>query len=312
MESGDVKRFKNILVIPDKPFADDATLQRAAKLASNTAARITILWPLEQSSDGGTGLEFLPEITGVLKDWLENLAQPLRNLGLLVDSHVRVGRPFLEIIRQVDEAGHDLVVRTAGGWDTDPTLIFGSTALHLLRKCPCPVWMVDPARGEQNGVLAAVDTDTDDPQRQAINRKIMQLATSLASFEGRPVHAVHAWNVPYEDLLFASPRLHVDPMARDAHKQQIENRCRSRFDALLNEFDVVAPDLTKHFVKGAAGDVISEVAEMSKIDVIVMATVARTGIRGLFIGDTAEGLLQRVKCGVLAIKPDGFVSPVLS
>ena len=41
-----------------------------------------------------------------------------------------------------------------------------------------------------------------------------------------------------------------------------------------------------------------------------MGTVARTGIPGLLIGNTAETILQRVDCSVLAVKPDGFVSPV--
>jgi nucleotide-binding universal stress UspA family protein len=46
------------------------------------------------------------------------------------------------------------------------------------------------------------------------------------------------------------------------------------------------------------------------MDLIVMGTVARTGLGGLLIGNTAESVLQRVDCSVLAVKPEGFVSPV--
>ena len=45
-------------------------------------------------------------------------------------------------------------------------------------------------------------------------------------------------------------------------------------------------------------------------DLLVMGTIARTGIAGFIVGNTAERLLPRIPCSVLAIKPEGFVSPV--
>ena len=39
---------------------------------------------------------------------------------------------------------------------------------------------------------------------------------------------------------------------------------------------------------------------------IVMGTVARTGITGIFIGNTAERVLSRLPCDVLVVKPGDF------
>jgi nucleotide-binding universal stress UspA family protein len=66
---------------------------------------------------------------------------------------------------------------------------------------------------------------------------------------------------------------------------------------------------TQH-IKGLAGDVIKGYAAENGIDTIVMGTVGRTGISGLFIGNTAEAILSGVNCSVIAVKPPGFVSPV--
>jgi nucleotide-binding universal stress UspA family protein len=55
---------------------------------------------------------------------------------------------------------------------------------------------------------------------------------------------------------------------------------------------------------------VPESARESQADLVVMGTVGRTGISGLFIGNTAEAILEQVRCSVLAIKPLGFVSPV--
>jgi nucleotide-binding universal stress UspA family protein len=65
-----------------------------------------------------------------------------------------------------------------------------------------------------------------------------------------------------------------------------------------------------HLVEGEAGTVIPAIAAEERIDLIIMGTVARLGLEGYFIGNTAETVLQRVDCSVLTVKPEGFVSPV--
>ena len=55
---------------------------------------------------------------------------------------------------------------------------------------------------------------------------------------------------------------------------------------------------------------IPRLASSQQVDLIVMGTVCLTGLPGLFIGNTAENVLQQVDCSVLTVKPGGFVSPV--
>ena len=62
--------------------------------------------------------------------------------------------------------------------------------------------------------------------------------------------------------------------------------------------------------KGHPDDVIPDLVRHSDIDLVVMGTVGRTGIPGLFIGNTAEEVLGQIDCSILAIKPPGFESPV--
>jgi nucleotide-binding universal stress UspA family protein len=56
--------------------------------------------------------------------------------------------------------------------------------------------------------------------------------------------------------------------------------------------------------------VITSLTAKKRIDLIVMGTVGRTGIPGFLIGNTAETVLRQVNCSVLAVKPEGFVTPV--
>ena len=47
-----------------------------------------------------------------------------------------------------------------------------------------------------------------------------------------------------------------------------------------------------------------------KVDLIAMGTVGRSGVKGLFLGSTAEKVLDHCDCSILTTKPDGFVSPI--
>lgn len=53
-----------------------------------------------------------------------------------------------------------------------------------------------------------------------------------------------------------------------------------------------------------------QIITKSRINLLVMGTLARTGIRGVLIGNTAEKILDQVRCSVVAVKPPGFVSPL--
>ena len=65
-----------------------------------------------------------------------------------------------------------------------------------------------------------------------------------------------------------------------------------------------------HMPRGMPQRVIVELVDQHNVDLIVMGTVSRTGIPGLIIGNAAETVLSVVRCGVLTVKPEGFVSPV--
>ena len=73
--------------------------------------------------------------------------------------------------------------------------------------------------------------------------------------------------------------------------------------------DYVKPQM--HLLKGNAKDEIPRLAGELQVDLIVMGTLARAGIPGFIMGNTAETILNRIDCSVLAVKPEGFVTPVM-
>jgi nucleotide-binding universal stress UspA family protein len=234
----------------------------------------------------------------------------MRQQGLDVRAKLLFGKPFLEIIREVLRENHDLVMKTAQGEGTLKGMLFGSTAMHLMRKCPCPVWVVKEEENERYArIIAAVDPDPADEQTNKLNVKIMDLATSLARLDQSELLVVHAWSLYGETILRGGGgrmgREEIDGLVREA-----EAAHKAKLDELLQKYDLHGLNYRVHLIKGEAGRVIPGLAEKRQADLIVMGTLSRSGVAGFLIGNTAEKILHKVDCSVLAVKPDGFVTPV--
>jgi nucleotide-binding universal stress UspA family protein len=187
--------------------------------------------------------------------------------------------------------------------------LFGSTSLHLIRKCPCPVWVMKPTRRERfHRILAAVDPMFAEEEKNLLNIKIMELATSLAQMEQGELHIVHAWNFRGDDLLGIRGRMPSETIDQLANQTRAIHK--KGFDDLIGKYSLKNLNHWLHFLKGDPAVRITDLAAKERIDLIVMGTVYRTGVAGFFIGNTAENVLQQVDCSVLTVKPEGFVSPV--
>lgn len=304
-------RFGKILLVLEHIDAGDAALARAAALAQDSGAALTIALPLQEFGRDWPLDNLRRVIVEGLTGKLEQLADPIRDTGVAVDVRLLFGRPFLEIILQVLRGSHDIVIKTAGGGRRIGATLFGSTDMHLLRKCPCPLWLI---RGERTnrpgGVLAAVAPDADDPGRQRLASSVLDLGLAIAQRQRAPLHVVHAWQPPVDATLVAAPWLQIPAAQAQVLAEQERQRHEHSLTELMRSFSLDHQDVRRHLVEGRAEDVLLQVIAEEQIDVIVMATLARGGIPGLFIGDTAETVLGQVDCSVLAIKPEGFISPI--
>lgn len=309
-----MQRFKNIQLVTDCEDRSLAALERAVALAQRNQAQLTVISVRESLPRELQRLmlalhpEDLWQIAAdERREQLERFVARVRQGEVTVAVRILCGTPFLEIIREVLRNQHDLVMMTAEGNGGVKDVLFGSTSMHLMRKCPCPVWVANPAQGTRYArVMAAVDPMASDLGHQSLNLKIMQLAGSLARIEASELHVVHTWLPVTEQSSYFDRLPLAEPDLISATRQMHE----TAFDGLLRECNLEGLRVHLHLLQGAAGDLIPCVAQEKQIDVLVMGTVCRTGVAGLFIGNTAENVLRQVDCSVLTVKPDGFVTPV--
>jgi universal stress protein E len=211
-------RFRNILVAVDGDNDSGAAIACAARLAKRNGASIKLIATVEDLPWYTrlvlpTSEELQTLLVRDRADALERLAEPLRRDGVEVTMEVLRGRRRVEIVREVLRGGYDLLMKEA---QPNENVLFGSTDMHLLRTCPCPVWLVKPGRGDRPfaQVLALVDPapppdETDllgikadlSPKAPDLDAKILEFAESLADDEDAELHVLHAWSTPGEALV---------------------------------------------------------------------------------------------------------------
>ncbi|MEM7041931.1 MAG: universal stress protein [Pseudomonadota bacterium] len=298
-----MKRFKDILAVYDGSIGAEDALNQAMMLARANEAKLTVVDLVEEGRYSFNSVKERERrlqrlVPAIRADSVEN-----------VEAHVLVGMPFLEIIKQVLKKRHDLVIAGAEGGSVVQSVFFGSTVTHLIRKCPCPVWIVKPGQTVPYGrILAAVDPKMDAPAKDGLNIKIMDLATSLARMTKGGLDIVHVWDVIGNDrdtLLSETP-----PATREAILEKHEDMHRDAVAALLQRYPLSEIDHELVLPRGLPQQEIVRQVGLRDVDLIVMGTVNRTGIPGLLIGTAAETVLEAVQCGVLAVKPEAFQTPV--
>jgi nucleotide-binding universal stress UspA family protein len=308
-----MRRFKDILVVTPLGTDAEATVTVAAELAAANDARLSlfdVVAPFPSRRRTRVNPELSRYLQGVITEQRELELEEIvrRTVGSRASVAVGVGMPFIEIVRRVALRGHDLVITPPD----QPAGLLGlgraSTTMHLLRKCPVPVWVHRPEITDRRDVVAAVGPFSDD-EPTGLDRKLVELGSSLADRMGGRFHVVHAWELEGESLLRYG-RAKLGPGEVDLLVEEAGAAAEESVAKLLAETGLTERDAAVNVVKSRPVPAIVGVANEVKPGVVVMGTASRGGVAGLLIGNTAESTLGELDCSVLAVKPDGFISPI--
>ncbi|MBS7660432.1 universal stress protein [Pseudomonas lalucatii] len=167
----------------------------------------------------------------------------------------------------------------------------------LLRYCPAPVLIVRTDSPWQGGhILAAIDAGNSDVDHRVLHAGIVGHAHDIARMTGGALHLMTAH--PCAELMAADPLFRV--------KDNIKALYRSQCRALLAEFAIA--DDCLHIEEGPADSLIPAVARRLGVALTVIGSVARSGLSGALIGNTAETVLDSLDCDVLVLKPEDIIN----
>jgi len=311
-----METYQKILVVID-PTTDE---QKALKRAIDLAASIIASGSKVKVSAFLSIFDFSYEMTtilssderdvmrqSVIKDkelWLDGLINDLSPNIEINSQVVWHNRPFEAIVERVLQDGYNLVIKGTHQHDKFKSVVFTPTDWHILRKCPCPVLLVKEHEWPSNGnILAAVNVGSDEAEHLSLNAQITKEAKQLAQLIQGNVHLVNSYpgtpvNIAIEIPEFNSNEYN-DTMLKHHEQAMI---------AHANDFDISVANT--HVEEGLPESVIEQVAIKLDAELVILGTVGRTGISAALIGNTAEHVIDQLNCDVLALKPEGYVSPL--
>jgi universal stress protein E len=309
---------QTILVVIDPTTENQPALLKAAEFAKHTGADLALLVSLFNPDIAhvqwvtGSDLEHL-RVAAIDAAFsaLEQFAEPMRGEGRAVSCKVVWDNPLHEaIVREALRVDADFVVKDTHHHSVISRALFTNTDWHLIRECPCPLWLVKsmPAPNHPT-VMAAVDPTHEHDQTTVLDHRIIQTAQLFSVMFEERLQLVHVFEPPPPVITgpFIAPAgalSSLDPslveQAREAHVKAMQTLAA----------DIGFPAEQVHVRDGDQVEVLPEMAGELNANIVVMGAIARSRLQRAIVGHTAEKTLELFPCDVVVVKPDDFKSPV--
>jgi universal stress protein E len=305
------KKKRVVLVVVDPTASAHPSVERAAWLARHEPAQIELYISdyapqLAQSRVAAAADDVRATVIDRHRRRLEQLAEPLRAEGLTVAVDARLDHPLHDsIVRKAQDTGADLVIKDTHYQSALKRSIFSNTDWSLIRNCGATLWLVKarPA-GRKPCFVAAVDPLHERDKPAELDNRILLTACTLGATLNGEVHVFHAFDVAAAiaistdamSMPIALPLNELADAMRAEHTDAVARLCKQHG---------LPPERT-HVQQGSTRQLLLTLTEQLRADAVVMGAVSRSGLKGLFLGNTAEDVLDRLHCDLIIVKPDGF------
>ncbi len=291
------RKFARILVaIADPSAGMNKAVRRAGLLARRTGASIELFNAMAAFMSEGTGHAAAERFTRSEaeqnRSQLERIANRLRRENLIVATKVQTGYPVHEaILRQVLLTKPDLLVIEARRHNVFARLLLTQTDFELIRRCPVPLLIVKGRTAwRRPRILAALDPFHANDKPVALDHEIIDAARTVAAAVKGFVHVGHVCR-PLIGPLAATP------LQEKAYRAAV----RDRFYDTLRRFRISKKNA--HLNCGDPASELPRLAHSIGAGLVVMGAISRSGLKRIFIGNTAEHALDSLRCDVLVVKP---------
>tara|TARA_B110001454_G_scaffold40150_2_gene39451 strand:+ start:18502 stop:19422 length:921 start_codon:yes stop_codon:yes gene_type:complete len=303
--------INHILVVLDNEHPEQHAFDRALALASSVNASITILGSCyEAYCEDSSSLEI--ETKNKIKDalmnncqlWLDGFVDEAQKQGIEISTEVHWQKNLHNaVMESLNTKDFDLVIKGTKAHKGIIDRVFTHSDWNLLRHCPAPVLLVKSSKPwANNRILASIDATSHDEGHRLINENILDFAEHLSDHFSTDLHLVNSY--PMVALAFA---MVPEVTAPDDIQKYITEQHKDECERYAKKYNINDDHI--HITEGDPDDVVEVMAKEIEADLIVIGTVAREGLSGVLLGNTAERIVDRVACDVLVIKPLDGVKP---
>jgi nucleotide-binding universal stress UspA family protein len=197
-----------------------------------------------------------------------------------------MGEPYEAIVETAEDEGRDLIVMGVRGGSLAERLLVGSTTARVIGYSSQDVLVV-PEKGSIGWDRLLVATDGSEYSRKAVDKALDLLQESRGT-------------LTVVSVLEISP--HIYAVAPEIAEKKI--KLPQKYVEEVKELAASRSIMAEGFVREAecADEVITDVARQQSIDLIVVGSHGRTGLKRLLMGSVTESVIAHSPCPVLVVK----------
>lgn len=265
--------FEKLLLAVDMSEFSEGAISEAISLARKCSSKLYVIAVLETNIEFETmGYQAFQRKEKEAVRYLESVKERASKEGLSCEVVLRKGEKLYQFI--IDEAVEKKVdIIVIGRRKGLAKLLMGDFTAKVIGNAPCNVLVVPKAaRIEYGKILVA--TDGSEHSDAAVAEAI-----GIAKRCGSRILAL---SVMRDEIGKAEAAANVNKVIELVKKEGVENEAIMSF--------------------GRPSDVIVETAGDKGVDLIIMGTYGKTGIRKMLMGSATEKVIGNVGCAVLVVR----------
>jgi universal stress protein E len=302
--------IRSIVVGTDFSHCSAIALRQASRIGQWPGAKVHAVHVIDTTVVIDVETALSPMQQGIRENLMKDAQQAWRSFSSSIPGaaelsfEVSINNRIAGILHSAQAHKAELLVMGAFG-DHRLDVGVGTIATACVRNSPADALLVRESQdGPFKTIVAAVDLSP--TSLRALDR-----AAQFAANDGSALHILHVYSAPGQGLRALATSAAVQAAHAAKHREGVERR----FNEVVRAAVVSHPRLRVAPVpafREAAGrhSGIVDYARTVSADLIVLGTHGHTSLRDLLMGSTAEKALRETACSILAVKPEGFVSPI--
>ncbi len=293
--------LRSIVCATDLSEASDEAVRQAGAIAAQAGARLVVVSVVPHIDFGMEGAPAIP--TRPTPDpgdgeplLLSAIGDQVRRTAVRSPSELKAlitrRPPYAVIVEYADQIKADLVVVGSRGGTGLRLSLLGSVAEAVVRHASCPVLVARPSPVSGRIIVA---TDLSDPSLPAL-----VAADAEARRRGARLTAVHCLDLPPTLMAFGAAPLPPAPSQLPDSRAALVKDADARLRAALQEVGISGAEVAVY--QGPAAAAITEHADTSSAELVVVGTHGKTGFVRLLIGSVAESVARHAPCSVLVAR----------
>jgi nucleotide-binding universal stress UspA family protein len=283
-----VGRYRKILVAVDGSESSRNALRQAFRLAVDEKCWITVTSVIPPYT-GDLDLTGVKDVRASLARPCEDALRDAERLAeqerVLIKTVCEEGETYERIVDLADAENADIIVMGRRGLRRMARTLVGSVTARVIGHTQRDVLVV-PQDGSVGWKKVLVGTDGSRFSRGAVDKAI-----SFAQSYGGGLVILSVVDVPTE--LYAEAPKAVEDMIRKSKEYTAAVKRQAEHEGIAAE---------TYVGEGEADEVIVKLAREQAVDMIVVGSHGRTGLRRLLMGSVTEKVIGNATCPVLVVK----------